>query len=165
MASKTNQFKWKSIWSRFRLPAVVGFFPLFGSFLIPTPMNSLEKKKKKNHVKNNTLPFAYLVVWKNDKSTAARWFNNNGQEFWVNRTKCWIPATLRYPNIIITLFTFQCRTVNMSKFWAPHYPKGHFDWISLSLCVLVVCFQQSFCFVLDLSVFLQSSVLFCLFFW
>lgn len=114
----------------------------------------------------------HLVVWKNDERTTARRFNDDGQEFRIHRTKCWVPATFRHTNIVITLFTFQCCAVNMSKFWAPYYPKGHVDWIAndslvnslfffstylvfLSVCVLFLFFLYTHALSLSLSLAIQ----------
>lgn len=100
---------------------------ILSQFLTPILYSITSKAQSVSITNLISMQVSYLVMWKNDKSTTTRWFNDNRQKFRIYSAKCWVPATFRHTNIIITLFTLQSSTVNMSKFRRPHNPKGHFD--------------------------------------
>jgi len=48
----------------------------------------------------------HFIVWQYNESTAARRLHNDGQEFWINRTECGVPAGLGDAYVIVTLLPF-----------------------------------------------------------
>lgn len=68
---------------------------------------------------------AYLVVGQDNESTATGWFNNDGQEFRIDGTECWVPAALWHANIVIALFTFQGLTIDVTKLWTSYNSERH----------------------------------------
>lgn len=78
-----------------------------------------------------------------DKCTAASWFNDNRQEFWIYRTKCRIPTGFWHANIIIALLSFRRLSVHMTKFWTSYNAKWHFFCVYLFFLGRVCCFVSN----------------------
>lgn len=73
------------------------------------------------------MTITYLVVGKNDKRTAPRRLHDDGEELGVDGTECGVPTALGHADIVVTLLPLQCLSVNVTKFWASHNPKWHFN--------------------------------------
>lgn len=67
----------------------------------------------------------YLVVGKDDESSAAGWLNDDGEELWIHRTKCGIPTALGHSDVVIALLALQRLPEYVTELGASHNPKWH----------------------------------------